>query len=97
MKNKMQNEEPVGEDFFSPTDDLDESEVVYINGKPDKDEPSEEAYEPEDFIWAPYYGVKPLTAGSSDSQSLNNNPWISAGVIVVSLAFCAFLFLLFLK
>lgn len=97
MKNRKQNEVTVDEDFFDQTDDLDESEVVYENGEEPEDRRPEEAYEPEDFIWAPYYGVKPLTDSSPDKKSLNNNPWISAGVIVVSIAFSAFLFWLFLK
>lgn len=94
---KMQNELPVDEDFFDLTDDLDESEVIYENGEEPDDNRTEEAYEPEDFIWAPYYGVKPAGSELPESESTKNNPWIGAGVIAVSIAYSVGLFFLFLK
>lgn len=109
--------------FFDPTDDLDGSEVTYVNGnhadktEQHKDDASEqhmddapaqhksdsepgEAYEPEDFIWSRFYGVEPLSAKlagvkAPGSDETNNNPWISAGVIIFCVAFCALMFRLF--
>lgn len=88
MKRKIQN---YTDDFFDPTDDLEESEVVYEgDGEIPEEKRSEECYDYDEFISATEPGHL------SKSDRTNNNPWISAGVIITVIAFCVLMFWLFL-
>lgn len=88
MKSKTQNDT---DDFYDPTDDLDESEVLYEGeGEMPEDNRSEECYDYDEFISATAPGYH------SESDKTNNDPWISAGVIITVIAFCVFMFWLFL-
>lgn len=85
------NNYKIDDEFYDPMDDLDESEVVYEGeGETPKDNHSEECYDYDEFISATVPG------GHPETDKTNNNPWISAGVIITVIAFCVLMFWLFL-
>ena len=71
-------------------DDETEDEVLYDDGTPVEDDSDREAYEPWEFIGAPEYGSGGEEYEDSRNKP-NNNPWISAGVILFCIGLPAFL------